>query len=1318
MEEDFDAYDPDENWLGSGVWIVENPAQTSLGEAFAYLDSVNGISISGGDEAGVASVYRRGFDLEGPKVDVSWHVNMRDTTARYDIYTRGQSEGYDSEHTVCGVTFENGTISYIVSATGEGLAVGSYEPDTWHEITARIDLESQSFSLWIDEEPVGEGIPFPDTSGGKIASVDMVVMAKTTPGAGEVWFDDVSIATSRGDTPNSPGIAAPTTWAIPLEANLWKLSRQAAQAQEGQSDLMGGIAGAASVRTLEEASAEATDREHGILFDVTGRASVRSVGKWRWTSDQRMEDEGFYEYFLVRYRTRGIQRSLTPQPLLSAVGRTGAGKLETLALLDSAEGWNDDQWQLVTGRLERSLTPESLEVEIQSMDTEASLEISALAFCKTADEVAQLIRQASPPVRGADALPPLESIDLKADVNKTAEEIFADSMSKHRAATDAMLAFRERSVVEDGIPFEVQPTGDNVIWPQNTAGVNDQLVPFLGAPGTRVKRIDFGPISRDDTISVEINRKASEVFLLLVSEMPTRWQAGATFHIPYQAEDVESDFVIELVYSDGESDWAFPYSLADGGFLIRRMAGAYVVPADESRELSRVVLHNRRYEINVGVAAVSVNSSAQRAVPEIAEEPELVRAPVVAAPGERAPSLERQGNRVVGGNTFYGFLIDCETGFTFKQWENRSIKQSFTLDDASGLEIELGDQVFDGRNFEVTEVTMEGTTARFHLRSRESELPVEATVELTVDETPELKWNAKLVNTGQKALDATIQFPSLRGLVLGELADTWLFFPKLRDVLTNREGYHRAPNDWTYPMQFFDVFNPRTGGGLAMMTRNKKNAPLDYLLSKDETGVTAGIIYPPAYYALQPGEPVELTETSLLVHSGDWHDAMDSYRTWVDTWYQPVESQDKAWFLDAFWVRNLNLNETISKLVEHTPSVYDPQTGEYRIDEYFEADREVFGIVPDFVHFFAWYSAFDEWEVAWPGVPRKAYDNAGGLTLLKSAVETIQEQVPVSLYFLPDRIVDTSDSGTAMEETMLRRLADGQPAPSVPGTFGPCPNTQAYYDWVIDMVQPPQVDTGADIVYLDVFPFSRAATCYAPDHGHPVPSWNNVSSVETIRSLRESLDPKVAIWTEYPMTDVGSQYVDGNIAYYFLRLPDFLVQSFNDVPSPPTSAAPMQSVYRYVFPKVKQFSLPHALEGDTWGRLKFPFFNGEALFIVTWRLYPTRAVELLQKCVGIQRAYKDCFTSDRPRPMVPTERADVFANEFPVKDRTVWTLYNARNTTVRGDVLEVAHKEGATYRDLWNDEPLTPTIRDGKALLSLKLDPQGLGCVVQEISAQ
>ena len=73
-------------------------------------------------------------------------------------------------------------------------------------------------------------------------------------------------------------------------------------------------------------------------------------------------------------------------------------------------------------------------------------------------------------------------------------------------------------------------------------------------------------------------------------------------------------------------------------------------------------------------------------------------------------------------------------------------------------------------------------------------------------------------------------------------------------------------------------------------------------------------------------------------------------------------------------------------------------------------------------------------------------------------------------------------------------------------------------------------------------------------------------------------------------------------------------------------------------------------------------------------------------------------------------------NLFPGKRRLLWTLYNGRPKTYSGVVLAVPHRDGARYRDAWSGRTLAPSIEDGVADISLTLDPQHPGCVVQDWS--
>jgi hypothetical protein len=251
------------------------------------------------------------------------------------------------------------------------------------------------------------------------------------------------------------------------------------------------------------------------------------------------------------------------------------------------------------------------------------------------------------------------------------------------------------------------------------------------------------------------------------------------------------------------------------------------------------------------------------------------------------------------------------------------------------------------------------------------------------------------------------------------------------------------------------------------------------------------------------------------------------------------------------------------------------------------------------------------------------------------------------------------------------------------------------------------------ILYVDVFPFANGWRCYAKDHGHVVPTQANRASEELIRRIRAALPSDVAVWAEYPASDILSQYLDGVIHYYPLYWHEYFSVRHNDDGRAPQRAPVAWNAYHYAFPHLRNFVF--LCGSDDWSSdSKFLFFNAEPILDVSWSLYAGPHLDRMRKSLALQQRYADCFACDAPEMDVPTERTGVVANRFPGDGRTAWTLYNARYTTVRGTVLAVEHREGTSYRDLWNDRVLTPEIRDGKAFLAVTLDPQGLGCVVQE----
>jgi hypothetical protein len=275
-------------------------------------------------------------------------------------------------------------------------------------------------------------------------------------------------------------------------------------------------------------------------------------------------------------------------------------------------------------------------------------------------------------------------------------------------------------------------------------------------------------------------------------------------------------------------------------------------------------------------------------------------------------------------------------------------------------------------------------------------------------------------------------------------------------------------------------------------------------------------------------------------------------------------------------------------------------------------------------------------------------------------------------------------------------------------------------EWIEHQIQTYQRlvrETGAKMLYVDQqatvqdIVNKTFCVCFHPGHGHPVPNRVNETDHRFIRSLREAVPGDVALYGEFPYTDTTTQFYDSAIHYYFHRGAGQRFSPTFDAESSDKTDEVALNLYRFLFPKLMHLDLPLGITYNSWHPLKFTFFNGEAIYDSFWNIDESRGHVFITRAHELKKRFKDCFTSDAPEMLVPTERASVYANRFPGKARTIWTLYNARPNTVRGEVLAVPHHEEATYRDEWTDMEILPEIRDGKAILSLEFGPQSIGCI-------
>jgi hypothetical protein len=1033
-----------------------------------------------------------------------------------------------------------------------------------------------------------------------------------------------------------------------------------------------------------------------VAFEVDGVLPSQRTMIWQAEVETPVAGSP-HDYYVLRYRARGIERSHSPVTVLAALGSSGDAKT-LLPLLTADQVINDDRWHVVVGKKALELPIGALQVQVTTGDRLGRFEVGRLSFHPSLPEIqADLVGNS----RSADASnAAFQAIDLGDRCNDSTEQSFRRVLDQYGMVVDGGL----KPASETWIPLDFPADAPNLIRPAENPALNTEKVDLLG---TQTTRHYFKPKGRDDLITVPIGKRASEVFFIMAAELPPSESCYARPPWPRPVDDIES-VAVELQYADGERDFAFPYSLADEGFLVRRAVACYVVPVDPERELARFVLHNRLPGKTFSLGAVTVNTSPARVVPEMLPDGSPVQVPQWPQPAKRSAAVERDGDRIILSNTFFKMVVNCCDGFSLESLHQRYSDTAIRLAPSSGLEVELGDTILTGRAFKTESMRVDAGSATIGLRSLVPAIPIRFTVRISVDDSPQVTMNLTVENAGESPLEPTVRFPVLRAMTIGEGDHTWLFFPQYRNVITNRCGAYIAPNDHCFPMQVCDVYNPRAGVGLALLTHNRDHCSLDYSMAKTERGVSAFVQAPGELYRIEPARSVTFTESCLVFHSGDWHEAIRIYRDWLDAVSESSVAQTKDWFCRSFLLRN----HQTRKFYAWSAPIYDPDTRTYCIDDCVATDTDYLRVKPDIFHLFGWIDL----ENSWQGHPNGDFlaDNCtGGVETLKAAVERLQDkhEIPTSLYTLSDRCYKKSEFGKAHGERLAIRRRDGSLVQDE-ANWHLCGNSQTWRDQYVEGLCRTQRETGVKILYVDVFPFSRGSACYSPDHGHEVPSHVNRGTCAMIRQLRESLPDDVALWSEYPLPDLALPCIDGNIHYYCLDWHEHFGRLYDRLETAPSAAEVPHNLYRFVFPNLKQFIFPCGVSSHS-GDTKFPFFGGEALYDCGWSLYAGDHLERIKKSLAIQQQYADCFASPEPVPEVETLQRHVHANCFPGQGRTVWTLFNARYTTVRGAVLAVEHRPGATYTDVWNDVPLDPEIVDGHAVIRLKLDPQHLGCAAQ-----
>lgn len=998
----------------------------------------------------------------------------------------------------------------------------------------------------------------------------------------------------------------------------------------------------------------ATPGEGTMAFSVRGQGKGM---RWLLALPQPV-DLARLPYLSLRYRASGAVAGTTYAIWLGDRAEGTGGT--SLIALPASDLQPDGAWHNLTLKLAKTFTPTHLAVGLDCDGEAAGLELSDLTF--TSAPLRWALQQVLPyAIRPAPWPVGHEGYTTLAPA--ITGGVGSPFLAQRLGLSDW---FSAPQVTVAGVPFAV-PTEPGAVVQSSTTG--------LGA------------------LSLKLAAPAKAIYLLTAALAPATEPWGIDWQNPKPLEvlDVPEKVCFEVRYASGPSDFILPEDVASGQWGLRRGLSVSVVRPDPQRRATELLLHDRMQTASFALVGATL-AQGQPQVSEPTWRGLAYPAPPRGALAKVRPATARSDQPAVNGGLLHAAFA-TEGGLTWANLSISGLPGKLACDPGPVFEVSVGGKLLPASDWHVESAGPDPATGpagrRFVVRN--ATVGLRATVDCAPGRNNELLLRMKLANEGSAALQATVQFPVLRGLKLGSAADTWYLAGKRGGIINHASVSFRDPLGERHPLQMDGFFNPKTGLALACLTHDTVAQHHFSNFAKGEAGGS----WAPEYYRrdLAPGQSFATTEAALVLREGDWRAIFAAYTEWLHSWFAPVAPR-KPWFEKTFALISGNA---------HYDSVPDPKT-RGNVQRLVDTMRKYIGPC-DYAHLFGWGSSkqYGDWG------DYDHYEEVGGLDYFRENIQKAQQAgIAVSLYL--DGYLSSEKgqfAGARAKEWAMKR-PDGSPQyVKEYDSYNECPYKEGWRSYLAETYARVKRDLGAKILYIDEIGATDGRwSCSAADHGHNSYEIPYAGEVKLLQAIRQAVGPETVLYTEYPPAEVSRQYTDGSITYQALwsAPQEPLAPHFIDLP-------------RFAFPDFKQMHIIYYVttRAGNWWLLKYPFFNGELYRIGEPNLPGMDAASMAfqKQAVLVQCAHREAFASHSPEPLVDALVTGVFANRFPAAQETVWTLYNANGRSVRTPVLRVKHIAGATYEDAWNGRKLTPKLEAGQALLAVELGPKAVGCVVQ-----
>lgn len=995
-------------------------------------------------------------------------------------------------------------------------------------------------------------------------------------------------------------------------------------------------------------------------FTVEG---MQRIASYRWRFEEPRAIDGNSNAVVFRYRIRGQRLIYTRNPrTLRYFMTVGAGEEERPIYL-----WNslvnDGAWHVAANSFPADAFPEGLEYVRINLVSEESPRAWAeldwvyvgsgppLATLRDLFEVSQ-----DPQVPAGCEF---EYVELPPTPGATVQGLLNRYHGMYAGAPEG-----ESSL--DGVPFRV--TAD-----AHVLGVMDR-----------------------GELTVPVGGTAPAVYALIATRCEgldnfTYW--GGRINAVHEPER----FVVRLDYADGSRFESLPCNIAGGSYVMPPGPGLLgVVNPHPEREIASISLVDGTRAVGFHVLALTV----QRTGEPLFEMPEAGRPlPPPSRITDRAPDdateVEVGESAVALRSDYLTLELDLTDGirpalmFSGVLGQNLAPQGNlFTLETEAGTLTSAQVRVTGAERVSPTVATIEWAA--------DTPVPVTGGLTLAWNGPAEIGLSVGVTNAGAQNLRGSLTVTPMPGVVIDEPSENvWTFYPGFGTMISNEPFFEDSVKSDHLPLSLVTAWSPEKGGGLYLAGHDTEpRYDAHYALEKFEGRVTAAAQY--LYLDVPARETAAMPEVALGAYLGDYRAAVAAYRDWMQTWYAPT-APHPDWF------------RRVCTFIGITPtlSMFLTEDGRMDLSPHVEAMSEYFGPI-DYQHVYGWFASREHGGQG----DYSHYELLGGEEAWRGALQGLEDAgVRTGLYLDPLLMDERAEAAQSASDWKLVG-ADGEVRGWSAGNFYTCgavPECRRYW---ADTYERVGRTFGVSGLYMDQVGYWNADTwvCYNPEHDHPMPVGMRVAQAPLVREIRAAvnrIDPDIATYSEFVPTEIMTQWQDGafthNHRFEWERPSTFLINP----------------IY-WAVPQVKCFEIYAGNASNIWENVRLPlrlFWGRETLDMSGEPTeYAPETAEAIRHLSAIWHRYPEAFATTEPEWLVPTLRRGVYANRFPASAPApgyeVYVLFNDLPFTADGPLIEVRHREGASYREAWGDVALQPRIEGDGALISLTIPPKKVRVVV------